>query len=244
MKKETDLDGVKSVATTLLLTDYHKTEMSPVIIQHPFTNSGITQIKRNGTVQIIDITKSDENFKLWQKCMREEIEKADNAFSVYMMCNKPYALTFLKFAEHHLSREDFSNILSDAWIRSENPNEDPNVDTEKLVSMFKNADRDILMDADELNELELLDDEVTVYRGVTPYNEKNIKAMSWTLSYETASWFAHRFDEDGTVYEATIDKAHILALFNGRNESEVIVEPEYLTDIEEAEEPNIGMSMI
>ncbi len=160
------------------------------------------------------------------------------------MCNKPYALTFLKFAEHHLSREDFSNILSDAWIRSENPNEDPNVDTGKLVSMFKNADRDILMDEDELNELELLDDEVTVYRGVTPYNEKNIKAMSWTLSYETASWFANRFKQDGTVYEATIDKAHILALFNGRNESEVIVEPEYLTDIEEAEEPNIGMSMI
>ena len=52
MKKETDLDGVKSVAITLLLTDYHKTEMSPVIIQHPFTNSGITQIKRNGTKHI------------------------------------------------------------------------------------------------------------------------------------------------------------------------------------------------
>ena len=38
MKKETDLDGVKSVATTLLFTDYHKTEMSPAIVQHPFTN--------------------------------------------------------------------------------------------------------------------------------------------------------------------------------------------------------------
>ena len=33
------------------------------------------------------------------------------------------------------------------------------------------------------------------------------------------------------LYEAQISKAHIHALFNSRNESEVIVDPKYLTDI-------------
>ena len=54
--------------------------------------------------------------------------------------------------------------------------------------------------------LQELDDTLTVYRGVTLYNAHNIKALSWTLNKETAEWFAHRFNEDGTVYEAQIDK--------------------------------------
>ena len=243
MKKETNLDGVKSVAINLVMTDYHKIEMSPAIVQHPFTNTGIVQIKRNGTTKVIDITKSDENFKLWQKCMREEIEKTDNPYRIYIMCNKPYGLTFLKFAMPHLSCEDFSNMFSDAWIRSENPNSDPNVPKGKLLEMFRAANTAFLMNASERAEFADLDDTVTVYRGVTNYNAKNIKAMSWTLDYDTALWFAHRFGEDGTVYNATIDKSHILALFNGRGESEVVVDPKYLMNIEETERPAIGMTI-
>ena len=58
--------------------------------------------------------------------------------------------------------------------------------------------------------------------------------MSWTLEQKTAEWFAHRFGEDGTVYEAQIPKQYIYALFNGRGEAEVIVDPKCLTDIAEA----------
>ena len=82
-----------------------------------------------------------------------------------------------------------------------------------------------------------------MYRGVTPYNEGNVKALSWTLSRETAEWFAHRFDEDGTVYEAQIDNKHIFALFSGRNESEVIVDPKHLKDITFAPEMEQGPTM-
>lgn len=60
--------------------------------------------------------------------------------------------------------------------------------------------------------------------------------MSWTLNQQTAEWFAHRFVEDGTVYEATVAKENIFALFNRRNESEVIVDPKYLTDITEMQD--------
>lgn len=81
------------------------------------------------------------------------------------------------------------------------------------------------------------------YRGVTSYNAKNIKALSWTLDRDTAEWFAYRFGEEGTVYEAQIQKEHILAFFNGRNESEVVVDPKYLEQIMESPEPEIGMRM-
>ena len=61
-----------------------------------------------------------------------------------------------------------------------------------------------------------------------------MEALSWTLDKEKAEWFAHRFGEDGTVYQARIGKEHILAFFNARNESEVIIDPDRLTDITEA----------
>ena len=65
---------------------------------------------------------------------------------------------------------------------------------------------------------------------------KSVKALSWSLDQETAEWFAPRFDENGTVYEAQIDKKHIYAYFCGRNESEVIVDPSYLTNITEVQD--------
>ena len=45
------------------------------------------------------------------------------------------------------------------------------------------------------------------------------------------------------MYEAQIRKEHILALFTGRNESEVIVDPRHLKQIMESPEPGFDMQM-
>ena len=75
--------------------------------------------------------------------------------------------------------------------------------------MFRHSDPAALMDEAEQAQLAELDDTVTVYRGVTTINSDNLLALSWTLDYETADWFARRFDEDGTVYKEQIAKEHI-----------------------------------
>lgn len=109
--------------------------------------------------------------------------------------------------------------------------------------MFKSADPKALMEDDEYEQLQKLEDTLTVYRGVTSYNADNIKALSWSLSKETAEWFAHKFNQDGTVYESQIDKEHIIAVFNGRNKSEVILDPQYLTDVTEVEDMTSDFSL-
>ena len=200
MRAKTDLEKVKSIARMLLLTPVHKTPYSPVVVQHPFTSSGIATAKKDGVLQIIDITESEENLERWQEWMKEWIKNAKSAYEIYMMTNKPYGLTYLKYAEPYLSKEDFSNILGDAWVRSENPNGDANVSKKELLLMFKQADKKALMTEEDYKRWESLDDTLTVYRGVTSHNAKNIKALSWTLDEKTAEWFAHRFDENGTVY--------------------------------------------
>ena len=244
MRKETNMAGVKSVARWLLHLDLNNTPYSPMIVQHPFTTSGFAGGKKDGQMMMLRIAESKEDLKTWRELLTEQINNAKEPMEIYMMITKPYALTFLKYVADELSRDDFSEILSQAWILSENPNADANVSKKELLSFFKTAKPSVLMDEDEYEQFKQLDDIVTVYRGVTTHNAKNIKALSWTLDYETADWFAHRFDEDGTVYEAQIPKQHIYALFNGRNESEVIVDPKYLIDITEAQPMTTGINLI
>ena len=41
MKKETDLGGVKAIAKALLMTAVNQTPYSPMLVQHPFTSTGL-----------------------------------------------------------------------------------------------------------------------------------------------------------------------------------------------------------
>lgn len=244
MRRETDLEQLKALAKTFLHFDIQLTKFSPMIIKHPFTNSGITGLRGDdGSIVMADLVGNTEDLAKWQKCVAEQIDEADTPFRLFMMIEKSYALGFLKYAEPYLSERDFGQLLSSAWISNESPNSDPNISKHRFVRMFKSVSPEYLMDAEELQQLQELDETVKIYRGVTPYNQKNIKALSWSLDRDKAEWFAHRFGEDGTVYEAQIDKEHILALFTGRNEAEIIVDPRQLKEITISEEPEQGPTM-
>ena len=244
MSDRNDLVGLKRFAKTLLKLDIQKTEMSPLVVKHPFTDSGIVGIRQeDGHYAIGNLIDSEADMKAWNKQTEELIDQAETPLHVFMMITKSYMLGFLKYAKPFLSSEDFTKMLADAWVRSESPNADPNLSKSKLVSLFKAADPEILMDAEERAQLQSLDDKVTIYRGVTSYNARNVKALSWTLDENVARWFASRFGEQGRVYQAQIAKDDILAIFTGRNESEVIVDPKQLRDIQLAQDLQMDLSM-
>ncbi len=241
MQAKTNLEQMKDVARVLLMTEINKTPYSPTIVQHPFTSSGYVAISKNGELKPVNIIENEENLQAWRLFMKKQFDNADSVYQIYMMINKPYALTFLKYIKPYLSKADFSKILADAWTQSENPNSDANVSKRELLSMFRQAEPSELMTESELREYDELEEIVTIYRGVTSYNAENIKALSWTVDRKVAEWFSHRFNENGTMYEAEIEKEHIFALFNRRNESEVIVDPKFLTDIRISDEFEQGL---
>ena len=235
-KKETNLEEVKKVAKMFLHLDIVKTEFFPIVVKHPFTDNGVVvTTSESGEFKIADLSDEDD-VKMWRKQVERYIQNTESVDDIYMMITKPYGLVFLSHISDYLSDEDFATMLANAWIRSECPNLDPNFSRQQLLKMFKAAIPTVLMDEDEYKKYAQLEEVVTVYRGVTSYNAQNIRTLSWTLDYKVADWFAHRFDEEGTVYEAQISKEHIYALFNGRNESEVIVDPKYLMNITERQE--------
>lgn len=233
-RENTDLQGLKLLAKVFLSYEPVKTKFSPMIVKHPFTDSGIVGIRTDdggyGYANLLDNQADMDN---WREHMEKRIDSIDDASGIFILITKPYALGFFKHAAQHLGREDFAKILAHTWIRTEAPNSDPNLSKSKLLTLFKSADPQILMDEEEYQQFLSLPDKVTVYRGVTSYNASNVKALSWTLDRKTAEWFAQRFGEYGTVYQAVVDKQHIFALFTGRNESEVIVNPKYLEGLEQ-----------
>lgn len=177
----------------------------------------------------------DENALFrWRDIMKDQIEECEYPHQLYILLNKPYRLAFLKYTAEYMSQDDLSEILADVRTSTESPNLDPNLSKRKLVSLFISSNLYMLMTEEKLEVFNSLD-EITIYRGVTSYNADNEKALSWTLDYDKAEWFAKRFGEARIVYEAQIEEAHILAYFNRKNESEIIVDPEYLLAIEETQ---------
>lgn len=81
------------------------------------------------------------------------------------------------------------------------------------------------------NDIEIDEDVVTIYRGVTEKSSEISTALSWTLSKEVAKFFSTRFDSDGEIYCAKINKEDILVANNLRNEFEVIVNPDKLMNV-------------
>lgn len=244
MIKKTNLTGVKALARSFLMFDPVDTEYSPLVVKHPFTDSGIVGLQeKGGGIRIGNICENPQDLDTWRKQTADMIDRCDSAMQVAFLVTKSYSLGFLKYAQNSLDKDDFAKILAYLWISTEQPNNDPNLSKSKLLAMFKSAEPTALMDDEEFSEFKNLPEIMTVYRGVTSFNAKNVLALSWTLDREKAEWFAHRFGEDGTVCEAQIGKEHVYALFNGRGESEVIVDPKYLQGITQSDDQAEGFSM-
>ena len=135
MKKETDLGGVKAIAKALLMTAVNQTPYSPMLVQHPFTSTGLIPFptEMNKGFQPVDITLNEDNLKIWRESVSQIIDETENPYHIYMLLNPPYALTFLKLASPYLSRKDFSEILASAWINCEAPHNDPELNKADLT---------------------------------------------------------------------------------------------------------------
>ena len=175
--------------------------------------------------------------------MRERIDNVTSIVGVFLYVNKPYSMTFLKYVQHYLSPQDCAKTLAECWIREEQPNMNPSITKTELSDMFKRADKKFLMSEKEYKKWQDLPEKLTIYRGVTEYNGKNIRALSWMTNYDTAKWFAGRYGEKGKVYQAEINIKHILACIDQRGESEAIVEPKYLKDIEMVEDLSLSITI-
>ncbi len=217
---DTDMKKIKSCLRSLL--DYPVIQNSelPFIVHHPFSN---TSMYFNAT-EVIDITTPDGEIAFRKRVVDMIENRIETVWDVFCVLNRPYLPDFFLRACRYMSEKDMSEFLGEMWIMVEFPNTN---NLKKLLECFTIANKQFLMTAEEHKVYSELPENVTIFRGIQKGGKK--KAMSWSLSRETAEWFANRFNcEKGKVLEETVPKEAILAYFNRRNEKEVIVDYRYL----------------
>lgn len=234
MKKQSDIQSVKSVALAFLNLPVEETDFSPIVVMHPIFENGFVGVKIDGEYTMVNILESEENLNIAKKVWEDNIKRANSIMQVYAFMRKSYRLTFLKYIEPYLSKKDMAELLADAWVSSENPNQDVNVSIPMLTKWFRKADKRSLMVSEDYKVYTDLEPEFVVYRGVAV--GRNPDGLSWTMNYDKAEWFANRFtshgQEAGYVFKAIAKKEDVLAYFNTRGEEEIVINPKTLTNIQ------------
>ena len=151
MLSKTDLRHVKKVAQAFLMLEPELTAYSQIVVKHPFTDSGTCAINTgSGEWELANILDDPKAMQSWRETMSDLINDAESAGQIHMMLTKSYRFAFLKYAMPHLSKQDFSEYLADAWVNCEAPNGDPNFTQRQMVSLFRKAAPESLMDEDDL----------------------------------------------------------------------------------------------
>lgn len=223
---------ISSVALRFLNMEIAKTEFSPIVVQHPFTNSAIVMVKDNNNENhIANILDNKDELQKWKLQMQRRIEGCTNVHTLFMQINRPWRLQFLSEAADYLGAKDFGELLAFAYTDDEFPSS--NIKQSVLVNMFRKAKKEYLMEQDELAAYSGLPNTIEIYRGVQSGAKSHIKGMSWTTDKDTAMWFASRFGKKGVVYSAAISKKYVFAYFE--REHEVVVDPAHLINIRQAD---------
>lgn len=217
---ETNLNEIKNIAKLFLHLPIKYDEHIPPLlcVHHPFISSCYVGIKH----EIADIISQPEKLKEYNEYMEKEIDDSD-LYRLYVLIRKPYRLTFLKHCYSYLSEKDLAELFADAWVSTENPNQDANCSIAYLTKIFKKCNKKYLMTEKDYQVYESLPETFTIYRGVGV--GRNPKGLSWTQNLETAKWFAHRFDKpdkQGYIQVATAKKENVLAYFNTAGEDEIV----------------------
>ena len=225
---KTDIDEVKRVAKAMLYLPVEPSDaFGGIFVNHPFYDSIFRHHPVTG--EMINIFADAEGRKAVEKRLEEAIDGCEDTIAVMSLIRTPYYMAFLKFAKPHMARADFARAFAEAWVNEENPNQDPNLPIKTAVKWFRSADKEVLMQEDELVVYHALPERFTLYRGVAV--GRNPDGLSYTRNKEIASWFAHRFDtatQKGYLRSAEVSREEVLCYFNRRDEDEYVCYPRAL----------------
>lgn len=143
---------------------------------------------------------------------------------------RPYRLNALMewvgFIGAQVSNRVYWETVRQVWTDSENVHE--TWDDWLLVwrgdfERQRLCDRRMATNAQDTKALAKMPEALKVWHGEE--HPERI-GMSWTLSRETAAWFARRFGKKGgKLYEGTVKRSDVIAYMTSRGEEEILVEP-------------------
>lgn len=215
--EQTDLQKIREIAISLLYIEMCETELSPLIVSHPYFDSAYLP-QKNG--EVLNVLEEPSAIEYIRNIRRRQLEKGD-VNRIISLINKPYRLFYVKCCWDYMSDKDRAETLKFAWITSENTNHDVNVNHHDIQKMFREVKKEYFMNELDFEKYMDLSDEFIVYRGVQ--HNATEDGFSWTLSKEKAEWFASRFSNHGKVIERKVQKKDVFAYIDDLGEQEIIL---------------------
>lgn len=210
--QQVDLDNIKAVSW-LLANAVEIRDAGYGIAQHPFINM---MFYKNLSLY------EPENVKIFMSDLKETLYRQKDIAGIFVMLNKPWYLTWLKYAKPYMPNKEFSKWFGYAWTSSENPNDDANVSLKTCVSWFKHSSKTAIMTPSDYKNYKNRPTEMVLYRGVS--EGRNIYGLSYTANIDKANWFANRWDRYKGVIVLQAKKDDILCYFNTRGEDEYVLD--------------------
>lgn len=180
------------------------------------------QIKSTGRINFDKLKSDIKDHKLTE----------DDIYSILMWADSFSRMqAFLLFKDQIEDSVLYWKALREAYQNSDNLYQLKHEIIKCFLSIRPHKDH--LMNKDELALLSSLPNKVKIFRGMT-VSEADSKeyGISWTLDKKVAEFFAFTYgrnhdtaDQNKTVVSVDIQKKQIQALFNGRNENEIITTP-------------------
>ncbi|MCY9056125.1 hypothetical protein MOE90_21030 [Bacillus spizizenii] len=191
--------------------------LNPIIYLSGFVYIDVTVLD----IEFLKMLRVKERIEQMNKLMDSFIEKGDWE-RIFSFTEKK--LLIIKFLESYreIPKDQIIDVFADIWTRSESGFElidDKIFEYVYSAKEFSDGYRERMND---LRDRVGASSHVTVYRGDQEGSEGG---YDWSLSYQTAKWFANRFDKDGVVYEGRVHVKDILDYFTNRGESEVLIDP-------------------
>jgi len=213
-------------------------DLDPELITYVCDSDIGTSIKHPLVYSILhhDVLNARVNAQLRQKKIAvAEAYRDGEWYSYVFLHERPYRVDAFTVIEHLLEDGEYWELLGSVWTDSENIWQNYEVWRDLLTE--SREDRERMMSEEERAELAALPSEFTIYRGAPRTEEFDIPGLSWTLDRQRGEWFAHRSIRFGTetrrdavLHTATVNKADVLAFFDGRGEREIVVLPEDVND--------------
>lgn len=216
-----------------LLDHFGPEELHPDLVEHIYVNDlGWEVLKHPLVFQVPYAPHNNKQANLMYAHKLEEIvrAKAEHDWSLVMWLHeRPYRPDAVVEIMNDVDDDEYWSLIRDLWIDSENIWQwHDKVQTLLLADRPGRAEG--LMTDHELANLEQMHDTVTVWRGWNrPRGTR--KGWSWTMNQRRGEWFSQRLAQVGSTMmltEGEVNKTDIIAVFHGRNEAEVVVDPQHV----------------
>lgn len=208
-------------------------ELAAELEEYVYTQGSMPVLKHPLVFSVPYFSEMNHIFNRQLQAKKERLEQAERDQDwtmVLLLHERPYRIeAFLAIADRIETDREWWEAVRYLWEDTENLHEWGDGVIRTLLSR---PHPEMLMTQEEQKFVDQLPDELTIYRGyVKQGRQSNLMGWSWTLDKNKAIWFANRFitsSETPHLATATVRKGQILGYLSGRNESEIVVDPELL----------------